>query len=258
MRQFLSLGGGVQSTTLLLMSLYGEIENPVEAAIFADTGWERQQTYETVGFLREYANKFGVPVYTVSAGNIRDDIISDRLETTIPAHTKNAEGKRGFLNRRCTRIYKLEPVRNKLKEIANATYKNPVEMWIGISIDEAQRMSPARVKFVVNRYPLIEKRISRQQCYEWLNKNGFAAPIRSSCVGCPYNSNKVWNTLTPEERADVAVVEKAANAHFQERTQHELYFHQKCIPIQDIPFEDNTAQLEFDLEDEECEGGCFL
>lgn len=37
----LSLGAGVQSTTVLLMSWAGELP-PLDCAIFADTGWEPQ------------------------------------------------------------------------------------------------------------------------------------------------------------------------------------------------------------------------
>ena len=38
----LSLGAGVQSTTLALMAAHGEIGPMPDAAIFADTGWEPQ------------------------------------------------------------------------------------------------------------------------------------------------------------------------------------------------------------------------
>ncbi|MEO3434477.1 hypothetical protein [Inquilinus sp. CAU 1745] len=38
----LSLGAGVQSTTLALMAAHGEIEPMPDCGIFADTGWEPQ------------------------------------------------------------------------------------------------------------------------------------------------------------------------------------------------------------------------
>jgi 3'-phosphoadenosine 5'-phosphosulfate sulfotransferase (PAPS reductase)/FAD synthetase len=41
----LSLGAGVQSTTLALMAAHGEIEPP-HCAIFADTGWEPRAVYD--------------------------------------------------------------------------------------------------------------------------------------------------------------------------------------------------------------------
>lgn len=47
----LSLGAGVQSTTLLLMACHGEFdEQPVEA-IFADTGWEPAAVYRHLDWL---------------------------------------------------------------------------------------------------------------------------------------------------------------------------------------------------------------
>ena len=43
--RILSLGAGVQSTTLLYMMLNGDVE-PVDHIIFADTGWEPEPVYE--------------------------------------------------------------------------------------------------------------------------------------------------------------------------------------------------------------------
>lgn len=44
--EIISLGGGVQSSTLVLMNLLGEIEPRAEAAYFADTGFEQAHTYQ--------------------------------------------------------------------------------------------------------------------------------------------------------------------------------------------------------------------
>jgi hypothetical protein len=41
----LSLGAGVQSTTLALMAAQGEIQPLPDCAIFADTGWEPATVY---------------------------------------------------------------------------------------------------------------------------------------------------------------------------------------------------------------------
>ena len=38
----LSLGAGVQSTTVALLAVHGEIEKP-KHAIFSDTGWEAKE-----------------------------------------------------------------------------------------------------------------------------------------------------------------------------------------------------------------------
>lgn len=48
MMRFLSLGAGVQSSTLALMIALGELP-PVDAAIFSDTHWEPRAVYEWLG-----------------------------------------------------------------------------------------------------------------------------------------------------------------------------------------------------------------
>lgn len=47
----LSLGAGVQSTTLALMAAHGEIGPMPDCAIFADTGWEPQAVYDHLAWL---------------------------------------------------------------------------------------------------------------------------------------------------------------------------------------------------------------
>jgi hypothetical protein len=48
--RLLSLGAGVQSTTLLLMALDGTLPG-LDYAIFADTGWEPQRVYDHLGLI---------------------------------------------------------------------------------------------------------------------------------------------------------------------------------------------------------------
>ena len=42
-----------------------------------------------------------------------------------------------------------------------------VELWLGISTDEAIRMKPSRDRWIQNRYPLIEAGMSRRDCMDW-------------------------------------------------------------------------------------------
>ena len=48
----LSLGAGVQSTTMALMAAPGEINPMPDCAIFADTGWEPRAVYDHLAWLR--------------------------------------------------------------------------------------------------------------------------------------------------------------------------------------------------------------
>ena len=49
----LSLGAGVQSSTLALMAAKGEIGPMPDAAIFADTGWEPRKVHEYLDWLEK-------------------------------------------------------------------------------------------------------------------------------------------------------------------------------------------------------------
>ena len=68
--RLLSLGAGVQSTTVLLLACEGEIPR-FDVALFADTGWEPRAVYANLDRLAAHAERHGIPVRQVSAGNIR-------------------------------------------------------------------------------------------------------------------------------------------------------------------------------------------
>ncbi|HYH68660.1 MAG TPA: hypothetical protein VD866_28465, partial [Urbifossiella sp.] len=71
----LSLGAGVQSTTVLLMALHGESPDPPDCAVFADTGWEPKAVYD---HLDEMEARVGdrIPIIRVTAGDIRADLMN--------------------------------------------------------------------------------------------------------------------------------------------------------------------------------------
>ena len=79
MIRVLSLGAGVQSTTLALMAAVGEIERPA-AAIFADTQWEPEAVYRHLDWLEAL---LPYPVLRVTQGNIRQ-AIRDRHPQRVP------------------------------------------------------------------------------------------------------------------------------------------------------------------------------
>lgn len=82
MIRILSLGAGVQSTTVLLMSCRGELPK-LDCAIFADTGWEPKAVYEHFDWLKPYSEAHGIPVHVISHGNIKEDALVSRVRGTI-------------------------------------------------------------------------------------------------------------------------------------------------------------------------------
>jgi 3'-phosphoadenosine 5'-phosphosulfate sulfotransferase (PAPS reductase)/FAD synthetase len=137
----LSLGAGVQSSAVLLLACEGVIPR-FDVALFADTGWEPRAVYENLARLRAHAEKFGIPVRTVSAGNIRDDALDPAHRfVSMPLHVLNPDGSRGLARRQCTSEYKISPLKKAARELLG--YPHPrrvprgvyVEQAIGISTD---------------------------------------------------------------------------------------------------------------------------
>lgn len=72
---YLSLGAGVQSSTLALMYAVGELKPMPKAAIFADTQAEPKSVYKWLDWLREV---LPYPVYTVSKGSLTEASLKQR------------------------------------------------------------------------------------------------------------------------------------------------------------------------------------
>jgi hypothetical protein len=66
-------------------------------------------------------------------------------------------------------------------------------MWVGISLDEFQRMKPSGLKWIENRWPLIEQRITRNDCLAWFAERYPGRRLaKSACVFCPYKRDRDW------------------------------------------------------------------
>ena len=125
----LSLGAGVQSSTLALMMERGEVEKP-DAAIFADTKSEPRKVYEWLDWLEK---QLSFPVYRVSKGNLKEDMLNfqdgshKKSFKSVPLHLKNMKtGKTGILRRQCTTEYKIRPVVKKVRELLGVRYYKKV------------------------------------------------------------------------------------------------------------------------------------
>lgn len=88
----ISLGAGVQSTTLAVKALRGELDEPVDAAVFADTGWEPKAVYRHLWRLAGAFLDAGIPLYVNSKGNIREDALDPTHRfASMPLYVLNVE-----------------------------------------------------------------------------------------------------------------------------------------------------------------------
>ena len=133
-----------------------------------------------------------------------------------------------------------------------------VENIMGISTDEMQRIKPNPLKYITNVYPLIEKDISRLQCFDWMKKNNYPEPPRSACTFCPYHSNKEWIRVkkNKEEWEEVVKMDHMLRTYKGPLPlKGTLYLHGDCKPIDEINFHEEDSQFSFSFDDE-CEGMC--
>lgn len=271
--RILSLGAGVQSSTLALMIEKGEVPM-VDCAIFSDVGAEPQKVYDWLDYLK---TQLSYPVYTVQWRNLKDDVIAaskgEYKGFTAPYFSKNIEtGKKGMLRRQCTADYKIKPVTQKVRELLG--YKKGervakgtvVEMVMGISYDELQRMKINQIKYIDNQYPLVAMKIRRNDCLNWLEKNGYPTPPRSACTFCPFHKNSEWQEIkqNKKEWEEVVMIDKLIR--HQERHKKkikaefgmdELFLHSARKPIDEIDFRSAEEKGQYSLLDE-CEGMCGI
>lgn len=265
----LSLGAGVQSTTLALMAAHGEIGPMPDCAIFADTFWEPRAVYRHLDWLRS-PGVLPFPVHIVSAGNIRDGLIAGAEGgrwASIPAFTRSIDRSGrlsiGMIRRQCTKDYKIVPIRRKVRQLLGIWRRRspatPVaEQWLGISWDEAIRMKPSFEDWQVNRWPLIERRMTRNDCLRWLERHGYPKPPKSSCIGCPFHSNAHWRRIRdgdPEEWRDAVEVDRRIRTGFR-GIRGEVFLHRSAVPLDQADLRNDADLGQLDLWPNECEGMC--
>jgi hypothetical protein len=262
--RLLSLGAGIQSTTLLLMSLAGELPR-LDAAIFADTGWEPAAVYTHLARLEDTAHAAGVPIHRVTAGNLRRDALDPtRRFASLPLHVRRLDGGHGLMRRQCTREYKLTPIRRKVRDLHVQAGKPPVEQWLGISLDETHRMRDADVRYITHRYPLVERRMTRQDCQRWLMTHGWPEVPRSACIGCPFHSDRQWRELRerfPAEWDDAVALDHAIRAGHvrfgKPALRGQAFLHHSLRPLDQVRAEaTQDPAADADGFGAECQGVC--
>lgn len=123
--EILSLGAGVQSSTLAMMAKHGEIDPMPAVSIFSDTGAEPPSVYKWLEWLKEQ-----LPFEVLTVAHKRT-LTEESLymqasqskpgtmwsKSLIPAHVANPDGTKGIMGRQCTYGHKLMPIMAKTREI---------------------------------------------------------------------------------------------------------------------------------------------
>ena len=244
----LSLGWGVQSWTLAAMMALDEIPR-VDYLIHADTTYEREATYAFAERWTPWLREHGLDVVTVRSDRTQVPQYwhSRTAGIMIPAFTKGPDGKAGQLNRQCTGTWKIRVIRKfvseELKRRGWSKRPGTVATMMGISLDEWTRMRDSDVKYVINEYPLIDRRLTRQDCMAWLDRNGLPRPVKSACLFCPFHSRAEWKRLYKEGGRDWEVAVRVDEAIRNERDKFPLFVHPLRRPLQEAVQDDGQMEM---------------
>jgi hypothetical protein len=272
--RILSLGAGVQSTTLLHMMIAGEVE-PADHVIFADTGWEPEPVYAHLAKLEALMEKHEIRFHKVSAGNIRNDSLDmSKRFASMPLYMKKEDGTKGMVRRQCTNEYKIQPLLKLQREIVGLakgarSKEHLATTIIGISWDETQRMRDAAFSWLRNEYPLVDRKITRQMCLDWCADHGLELPPRSACIGCPFKTDHEWRLLRdtmPTEWDDAVDFDNQLRERLKAdgRFYGTAYLHKSATPLGEVDLRTAKEQGQDGLFDDdmpfnqECEGMCGI
>ena len=252
---------------MALMAAAGEILPMPMAAIFADTQAEPASVYRWLDWLEK---QLPFPVHRITKGNLTDVALMIRTrkdgtgqwaKSVIPTFIRNRDGSRGILQRQCTYDYKVIPLIRESLRIMKMHGASEIIQWIGISLDEAHRMKPSRDKRITNRWPLVDARINRNGCLQWMEKNGFPVPPRSACVYCPYHSDREWRRLKDKEPAEFErAVRFEKDLQFLKAHTDNMrgipFLHSSLKPLDQVDFSTDEENGQGVLWGNECEGMC--
>jgi hypothetical protein len=245
----LSYGGGKQTVALITLILEGKLPKP-DLIVMADTSREVSTTFDYLNAIVQHALKtIGLQVEICGHEYANWDIIKgDGEAMLLPAFTRQ-NGNVGKMPTFCSDEWKQRPIRRWLKERGITD----TDVWLGISLDEAERMKSSGLNWYRHIYPLIELvPMHRSQCVMQIQKYGWPIPHKSRCWMCPNQSPEAWKQMKHLNDGDF---EKAVNLENEIRQKDkDIYFHPLAIPLNEAV---EQSELQSDMFDGCDSGYCF-
>ena len=167
--------------------------------------------------------------------------------------------EQGMLFRQCTRDYKIRVIERVIRTLAGNTRKladNAITQLYGISMDEMERMTESKHRWAQHGYPLIERRMTREDCQTWLADNGHPLAPKSACYFCPYRSDAGWKHMQqtqPKTYARAVKFDRLMRSRGSlPNVRGNVYVHRSCQPLVAVNFDDASV----DMFSDECAGVC--
>ena len=168
MKHYLSFGGGVNSTALMLLLQDQGVDFE---SVFIDHETDYPETYEYVDYLRERGYKIT---------SIKPDVSWKGHFSSVYDYFYHHKSIPLIVYRICTDKFKVQTF-NKYAE-------KPCIVYVGYDYDELKRaekqVGRAR-KGMEYRYPLIDAKLTRQGCKNYIESHGLRVPPKSGCFISP-------------------------------------------------------------------------
>lgn len=232
--QIFSSGGGVQSAAITALIVSGELPKP-DLAVIVDTEREKSTTWEyLVNVTAPALASVGVQIHRVPKSRYsRVDVMGGKEGNTIliPAYT-SLNGTVGKFSTFCSSEWKRDVKRRWLTKEHGVT---KAQDWMGFSVDEmgrAARMIKANPGKWGVRFPLIERYMSRGDCFALVKKMGWPVPPRSSCWMCPNMGMLEWREVMSGIDRDKVI---AFERWIRQYDPH-VWLTDQCVPVEDADF----------------------
>lgn len=268
----ISYGGGVQSTAMIVLAAQHRLDDimggPVVDAVFANTGDDSEDP-RTLRYIRDvigpWAADHGITVHEVARTyadgrpyqTLHQYLVDpNRRGYPIPVRMKSGAPAR----RICTSSWKVEPVERWWIHNRGASADNVVAQAIGISTDEYQRATTKQGHPAFRRlYPLIDMRLSRDQCAQIIADAGIPTPpVKSACWFCPWKSRNTWRDMkreTPELFGQAVELERIMHDKAIRNGHGPVFLTDDMVPL-DRAVGDGVQGSLLDGPDE-CGGSCW-
>ena len=268
--RFISYGGGVQSTAMIVLAAQGKIPG-VDAALYSNVGDDSElpaTNHYVRNIMQPWAAEQGISVIelrrTLRTGETQTlwqrimDYEGDKLREPIPVYGWSGAP----MSRSCTADHKIKVLGKHIKSMApKETW--PVDVLIGISVDEIERAGRGKNEPWENRcYPLLDLGLRRSDCVNVIQDAGLPVPPKSSCFFCPFHSIQVWSEMRrdePELFDKCVQLETTLNARRDARGMQRVYLTRKGKPIQEAIAEAGPTLFDGVFNEGGCdEGYCWV
>ncbi len=191
----------------------------------------------------------------------------DEFEVDVPLEivgfgaTAKIEHK-GKLKRQCTSEYKIVPIEREIRvmllEMGLAKERRDgsiricndvlVESWLGYTTDEIERIKDSALHWQYFRYPLVEMRMTKNDCKKWLAENNKPPRLSSFCKKCPLIGHPQMRELRDNdpdgwEKGRLQFDDDLRNGELRisATSKGEVFLHPSMIPLRDVNIDDDTT-----------------